>query len=58
MMERGGCGDGKKKDLKVEASEGMQILQEWELVSSFQVFQNEPGDYHGFYYYYFFFFLR
>lgn len=24
MMERGGCGDG-KKDLKVKASEGMQI---------------------------------
>lgn len=25
MMERGGCGEGKKKDLKVEKSEGMQI---------------------------------
>lgn len=25
MMEREGCGEGKKKDLKVEKSEGMQI---------------------------------
>lgn len=45
-MERGGCGGGKKIDLKVEASEEMQILAGVG-AHIIIVIQSEPHDYHG-----------
>lgn len=56
MMERGGCGGGKKIDLKVEASEEMQILAGVG-AHIIIVIQSESHDYHGISMVFFFVFL-